>query len=58
MRPDIWPGIGLGCRDNARTGAENAVLVVFGRHEQDRKEKVADKPGMSLGAREVIIITQ
>ena len=30
----------------------DAVLVVFGRHQQDRKVKVADKPGMSVGAQE------
>lgn len=30
----------------------DAVLTVFGRYQQDLKLKVADKPGMTVGARE------
>ena len=53
-------GIKLGCRGNAGTGAEDAVLliVVYERHQQDRNVKKNDRPGISLGAQEAIKITE
>ena len=41
-----------------RTGAEDAVQVVYERHQQDRNVKIVDRLGMSLGARAMVKITE
>ena len=48
----------LGCRGNARTGAENVAQIGYERHQQDQNVKIVDRPGMSLDAREAIRITE
>ena len=50
----------MGCGGHVRTGAEDAVqvLVVHEGRQQDRNVKIDDRPGMSLGAREVIKISE